>query len=260
MGSLSDIRAGEIGSDRFDQVEIVEVTGSTNSDVIERAKAGEPEGLVLIAGEQTAGRGRLDRSWLGNPGGSILCSVLVRPKLDPEHVPLLTAAAGLAAREALAEAAGLKAELKWPNDLMSGGRKLGGILTESVIASDSVDFCVVGIGLNVNWPAAEIPGEISEIAISVSAQLGHDADRTAILDQFLKSFEARVVTLEKSPSHLIREYKENCATIGKKVAVITAGGTVEGFASGIDAHGRLLVSDEDAENIAIDAGDLTVIG
>lgn len=260
MGSLSDIRAGEIGSDRFDQVEIVEVTGSTNSDVIERAKAGEPEGLVLIAGEQTAGRGRLDRSWLGNPGGSILCSVLVRPKLDPEHVPLLTAAAGLAAREALAEAAGLKAELKWPNDLMSGGRKLGGILTESVIASDSVDFCVVGIGLNVNWPAAEIPGEISEIATSVSAQLGHDADRTAILDQFLKSFEDRVVTLEKSPSRLIREYKENCATIGKKVAVITAGGTVEGFASGIDAHGRLLVSDEDAENIAIDAGDLTVIG
>lgn len=260
MGSLDDIRAGEIGSERFGRIETVEETGSTNSDVIERARAGEAEGLVLIAGAQTAGRGRLSRSWLGSTTGSILCSVLVRPALDSEHVPLLTVAAGLAARDALAEMAGLDTDLKWPNDLMSGGRKLGGILTEGVFRQDSVDFCVVGIGLNVNWPAPDIPKEISEIATSVSAELGHDADRTAILDQFLKSFEARVATAENDRQHLIREYKENCATIGKKVSVTTAGGTVEGFASGIDAHGRLLVSDEDAENIAIDAGDLIEFG
>lgn len=260
MGALDDIRAGEIGSERFGRVEIVEETGSTNSDLIERGRAGEAEGLVLIAGAQTAGRGRLNRSWLGSPGGSILCSVLVRPDLDPEHLPLLTAAAGLAARDALIHAAGLDTDLKWPNDLMSGGRKLGGILTEGVIGQHSVDFCVVGIGLNVNWPAADIPEEISELATSVSAELGSDADRTAILNQFLKSFEARVTTAEESPSHLIREYKESCATIGKKVSVVTAGGTVKGFASGIDAHGRLLVSDEDAENVAIDAGDLIEFG
>lgn len=260
MGSLDDIRAGEIGSERFGRVEIVEETGSTNSDLIERARAGEAEGLVLVAGMQTAGRGRLNRTWIGSPGASLLCSVLVRPKLDPEHVPLLTAAAGLAAHDALLNAAGLDADLKWPNDLMSRGRKLGGILTEGVIKQDSVDFCIVGLGLNVNWPAADIPKEISEIATSVSVELGRDADRMAILNQFLKSFEIHVVTAEESPSTLIREYKENCATIGKRVSVVIPSGTVEGFASGIDTHGRLLVVDEDSESIAIDAGDLIEFG
>lgn len=256
MGLIEDIRPGEIGSERFGNVEVVEETGSTNSDALERGRAGAAEGLVLIAGSQVAGRGRLNRSWLGSPGGSILCSVLVKPQLDPEHVQLLTVAAGLAARDALRAAAGLDADLKWPNDLMSGGRKLGGILTESVIGHDSVEFCVVGIGLNVNWPAADIPEEIAEIATSVSAELGRDADRSAILKSFLANFEDHLATAEQSPSHLIREYKENCATIGKRVKVATAGGTIEGYASGIDGHGRLLVSDEDAENVAIDAGDL----
>lgn len=257
MGALDDIRAGEIGGARFGRVELVEETGSTNSDVDERARAGEDEGLVLVAGAQTSGRGRLGRSWLGQPGGSILCSVLVRPGLDASHASLLTAAAGLAARDAIREITGLSVELKWPNDLMASGRKLGGILTESVLNGDAVEFCVVGMGLNVNWSREAIPAEIADIATSISTELGRAVDRGAVLERFLREFEGYVELAERDQTHLIRRYKEGCSTIGRRVSVATASKAIEGVATGIDAHGRLLVSTDDEQIVAIDAGDVS---
>jgi BirA family transcriptional regulator, biotin operon repressor / biotin---[acetyl-CoA-carboxylase] ligase len=145
-----------------------------------------PEGTVVVAGEQTAGRGRLGRRWLAPAGASLLCSLQLRPPLAPERLPELTVVAARACAEAIAALTGLEPELKFPNDVLVGGRKVAGILAEA-----REGRVVLGIGVNVNVPAGELPQEVDRPATSLLAETGREIDRAELLAELLDRLEAR---------------------------------------------------------------------
>lgn len=255
------LRAALAGT-RFADVRWVAATGSTNHDLLEAARAGAPEGAVLVADHQDAGRGRLGRSWEAPDGSSLLVSVLVRPELPPDEVWLTATALGVAAAEAVAEVTGIEAGLKWPNDLVvdrdGATRKLGGILAESVLAGDRVEAVVVGIGLNCNWPA-DLPPELAEIAVSANHLTGAEVSRQDLLEALLRHFDTWYGRLERGPARetLLHHYRDRSATVGRRVRVETAGETIEGTAVEISHGGHLRVEvDGEAEPLEITAGDV----
>jgi BirA family biotin operon repressor/biotin-[acetyl-CoA-carboxylase] ligase len=253
------------GSQLYTSIGVVEQTGSTNADLLAAARSGAAAGAVLVAEEQTAGRGRLDRSWQSEPGASLTFSVLLRPSGVPAAsrgwLPLLT---GVAMVSALRAQTGLEISLKWPNDVLAGaagggadgeGGKLAGILAEQ--AGDAV---VVGIGLNVSTTESELPGGP---ATSLSLAGAADPDRQAILVALLTELERWYLRWSGGPRPgdaeacgLRASYLRWCATIGRDVRVQMPGGKVlTGRASDVDGGGRLLVTAGDGVH-AISAGDV----
>jgi BirA family transcriptional regulator, biotin operon repressor / biotin---[acetyl-CoA-carboxylase] ligase len=236
-------------------VEVVAVTGSTNADLLRR---GGPEGQVLVAEEQTAGRGRMGRSWVSRPGASLTFSVLLRPvTLPPARrgwLPLLT---GVAVVAAVRGVAAVGATVKWPNDVLVGERKLAGILAEQ-----SGDAVVVGIGLNVTTQAEALP--VSPRGLSATSLLaeGGSVSREALLAGILRELEARYLAFLADPDAarvgLLDEYRALSATLGRSVRVELPGGKLlAGVAEDIDTDGRLLVAAAGgASPTAISAGDV----
>ena len=155
---------------------------------MELAHGGEPEGAVILAEEQSAGRGRAGRSWHSERGTGIYVTLLLRPKISPMQAPLLTMMAGLSAQAAIQVRTGLRIDLKWPNDLMLNGKKLGGILTEMYADTTLVRFVIVGIGINVNQEA--LPGELGTIATSLRAETGSNQSRLELLARLLREIES----------------------------------------------------------------------
>jgi BirA family transcriptional regulator, biotin operon repressor / biotin---[acetyl-CoA-carboxylase] ligase len=236
------VRAELAAGTRFSDIRLLEVTGSTNRDVAELARAGAPEGVVIVADLQTAGRGRLDRTWEAAAGAALLVSVLLRPRgLEASRRHLLTAAAGLAAQEACTAVAGVTPDLKWPNDLLLADGKLAGILAE--VVSDAV---VVGMGLNVHDGP---PG-----AAVLDAAAGRRVSRGELLAAWLRSLDRLLGDWDA----VAALYRERCSTVGRLVVVKgVAGADRRGLATGIDEEGRLLVRDEKGETVALSAGDVT---
>jgi len=221
------------------EVEVVEAIGSTNAELVARAAADEPEGLVLVAEHQQAGRGRLDRTWTSPPGAGLTLSLLLRPDVPAARRGWLPLLAGVALAEAVAEVPGVRAALKWPNDLLAGdGAKLAGILAE--VGAGAV---VVGVGLNVSTRADELPPGATSLAL-VS---GSPVDRAPLLLRFLRGFERRYLRwLEQLgdpvASGLAADYLAWSATVGSTVAVtLPDGSTLEGVAEAVDWDGRLVV-------------------
>lgn len=241
------------GSARFGTVRWVERTGSTNTDLLEAARRGEPE-QVLVADAQDAGRGRLGRTWVAPPGSSLLCSVLVRPSLGVADGSLVTTAMGLSALDACSSGAGVDLGLKWPNDLVAvtpaGDRKVGGILAEALIEADQLRAVVVGIGLNVAWPT-EFPEELAEIATSLS-HLGARVDRAELLADLLGRFEWY---LDQPAGQLREKYRHRCTTIGRPVRVVQADRTWEGRAVDVNERGELVVATGAGERV-VSVGDV----
>jgi len=251
------------GSLLYTSIGVAEQTGSTNADLLAAARSGAAAGTVLVAEEQTAGRGRLDRSWQSEPGASLTFSVLLRPSDVPAAsrgwLPLL---AGVATASALRAQTGLAISLKWPNDVLAGeaggggtGGKLAGILAER--AGDAV---VVGIGLNVSAAESELPaGPATSLSLAGAA----NPDRQAILVALLTELERWYLRWAGGPRPgdaeacgLRASYLQWCATIGRDVRVEMPGGkTLTGRARDVDGVGRLLVSAGDGEH-AISAGDV----
>lgn len=219
------------------RVEVVDETTSTNALVVARAKAGEPEGLVVVTEEQSAGRGRLDRVWEAPRGTSLTFSILLRPEVPPASwtwIPLLT---GYALQAALADRVP-EVTLKWPNDVMVGEHKLAGILVERV-ETDLGPAAVIGIGLNVNQTRDELP---TEIATSLRIELEETFDRNPLLVQVLGSFRALLPLLDE-PEVLRAAYTDVCATVGRTVDVHLPGGeTVRGEVLDLDQYGALVLS------------------
>ncbi len=253
----------ELTGGRFGVVEWVDATGSTNSDLLDRAREGAPE-QVLGARHQLAGRGRLGRVWQAPPDASLLCSVLVRPALDVADVGAVTTALGLAAADACREVAGVTVRLKWPNDLVvqvdtdegRGDRKLAGILAESVLTAGRVEAVVAGIGLNVNWPD-ELPEDLAPIATSLRHVAGREVDPTDLLVGLLRGFEARLAAVEADgPGALRADYVAASATLGRRVRVERADGELLGDAVDVDARGALLVDDDAGARHVVAAGDV----
>jgi len=228
---------------RFTDVRLLDRIDSTNRVAVEAAAAGAPEGLVVAADHQTQGRGRLGRRWDAPPGMALLVSVLLRPAgLPPERSQLVTAAVALAAADACGLVAGFTPELKWPNDLLVGDRKLAGVLAER--AGDAV---VAGIGLNVR---AAPPG-----AAAAEEVAGHPVAREDLLVTLLRGLDRRCGRWDE----VAAEYRRRLATVGRRVRVDgPPGGPLVGTATGVDPDGRLLVAvgSGAAAPVAVFAGDV----
>jgi BirA family transcriptional regulator, biotin operon repressor / biotin---[acetyl-CoA-carboxylase] ligase len=221
------------------RVEILDHAGSTNAVVAERARGGESAGLVVVAEQQTAGRGRLDRTWESPARAGLTFSVLLRPDLPPARLAWVPLLAGVAVASGLRAQAEVDAVLKWPNDVLVGGRKVCGILAEAV-APDAV---VVGIGLNVTTRREELP---HEHATSLRLENAATTDRDTLLRAVLRQVGA---LLAEAPT--LAGYRELCATIGQRVRVELPVGAVEGVADAVDDDGRLVV-----DGVAYGAGDV----
>ena len=196
---------------RFSDVRWFPEVDSTNRVAVELARAGAPDGVVVGADHQTAGRGRRGRTWESSPGSGLLVSVVLRPA-----PALVTLAAGVAAAEACEAVAGVPVRLKWPNDVLLGDRKMGGILSEQVDGA-----AVVGLGLNLTW------------APEGAARLGADVDRDTVLAAYLAALD--------TPGDVLARYRTRCATLGRRVRVELPGETVQGMATAVDDEGRLVV-------------------
>jgi BirA family biotin operon repressor/biotin-[acetyl-CoA-carboxylase] ligase len=208
---------------RFD-----EVTGSTNATAVELAEAGAPEWTMVAAGHQTAGRGRLGRSWTDEPGAALMFSFVLRPALDPEDAGLIPLLAGAAMATAIADSAGIEVRCKWPNDLLLAGAKVGGILAESSFADGRITYAIVGIGLNLAPPKG----------VGAAAGLG-DADPGTLLSAFLRRFHDGYARL---PEGVIDAWTDISATIGGQDEVVRLSGpTVRGRAIGVDRRGALVI-------------------
>jgi len=226
---------------RFAHFEWVDECCSTNAELAAAALRGEGD-QVLGAESQTAGRGRLGRVWQAPAGASVLCSVLVRPDAVLGDGHLLTTALGVAAVEACRSVAGVTPGLKWPNDLVVQDRKLAGILAESHVTDGRIDAVVIGIGINVNWPA-ELPEDLASIAVSLNAVVGHDVDRTDLVVAMLIGFERwlELLAAPQGAGELRDAYVAHSATIGRRVRVESPTGAEEGDAVGVETDGRLIV-------------------
>jgi BirA family biotin operon repressor/biotin-[acetyl-CoA-carboxylase] ligase len=250
----------ELRGERFEAVTWVSETGSTNSDAMALARDGAAEGTVVVADHQSAGRGRGGRTWEAPPKASLLVSVLLRP---PAAVAGLCAmAAGVAMADAVSSVTGVTAGLKWPNDLVVDDRKLAGILAEADWPAGSTEsggwrapapderlVVVVGIGVNVNWPA-DLPDDLAEIAVALNHLAGHDVDRPELLIAFLRDLGALYGEMARSgPSSgspaVLAAWKERSATLGRRVRVDLGTDDVEGTAVDITADGHLVVEPDD---------------
>ena len=227
------------GSALWRSLEVVPEIGSTNAALLATAAEDAPEGTVLVAEHQAAGRGRLDRVWTSPPGAGITVSFLLRPDVPSARRGWLTLLTGVALAEAVGEVPGVRASLKWPNDLLAaGGAKLAGILAE--VGSGVV---VVGVGLNVSTRADELP----ETGTSLALEAGRPVDRAAVLLQFLRGFERRYLLWVQAlgdpvSSGLARDYLAWCSTVGADVVVaLPDGSALEGVAESVDWDGRLVV-------------------
>lgn len=212
---------------------------STNDECKALAQAGEPEGAVVWADTQTAGRGRGDHAWASAPGG-LYCSLLLRPT-ELRSVQLLSLLAGLAAVDAVIELAGVNAHLKWPNDIMLGGRKLGGLLCEAHWQGQQPVYAVVGLGLNVNQP--DFPPELAGIATSLLLETGQPIDLQQLLQLFLAQFdtEYRAGSLHRPRADLLQSYRSRLGTLGQQVRVDTGAAVIAGKAVDVDESGHLVV-------------------
>jgi BirA family biotin operon repressor/biotin-[acetyl-CoA-carboxylase] ligase len=241
------------------KVRYLATTTSTNDLLKSLAAEGAAEGTVLVAEEQTSGKGRLGRRWECPPGAGLLFSVLLRPRLAPAEVQGLTLLAAVAVAKAIASSLGLRPEIKWPNDVLVGGRKVCGILAEMVAEADQVDFVVIGIGINVNLGTRPLPGAAAGLHTSLDAELGKRVDRAAVLRAVLKELdELYSLFLEGGPESVVSEWASYSATIGKRVTVRGINETFEGTAVAVHGDGALVVKTDDGEIRRFLSGDVTL--
>lgn len=218
-----------------------------------------PEGTIVLAEEQTAGRGRQGRSWFAPWGQALLLSAVLRPDLPPARASQITMLAALAAAEAIEAICGLPISLKWPNDLYLRGRKLGGILTETQLATDGsrIEVAIVGIGINVTVDFTAQPA-LQEIATSLHREAERSLARADLLLELLPRLEARYREVVASGS-CHAAWSQRLLWIGEPVQVVGAQGIVRGLARGVDEQGALLVEQDDGTIEAIWAGDVVPV-
>jgi BirA family biotin operon repressor/biotin-[acetyl-CoA-carboxylase] ligase len=230
---------------------------STNRVALELSHAGEPEGAVVLAEEQTAGRGRAGRTWHSERATGIYTTIVLRPKLAPVQAPLLTMMAGLSARSAIRSQTGLDVDLKWPNDLLIDGKKLGGILTEMYAEPNQIRFVIVGIGLNVNQE--QFPGELGSVATSLRAATGRPQSRLELLVWLLREFETDYNRfLAEGPASVIDRFtKVSSYARGKRVRITNGKDSFTGVTAGLGPEGLLQVQRDSGQVVTVIAGDVT---
>lgn len=226
---------------------------STNDVARDLAAAGAPEGTAVVADEQTGGRGRLGRPWASPPGGLWL-SLVLRPRLPAHEAPRLGLAVGVAVARAIERATGVAVRLKWPNDLMVGDRKVGGVLVE---APAEAGWAVAGIGVNANVSLEALPPEVRERATTLEAAAGRPVDRDALLGEIFAEVEKAYEVLRGDGfATILRWWRDRAASLGERVTVRVPGEVVAGVAEGIDEDGALLVRLDDGSVRRLLAGEI----
>jgi len=229
---------------------------STNTEAARQAALGAPEGLCVVAREQTAGRGRRERSWVSAKDAGLYVSIVLRPALEVRHWPLITLAAALAVRDALEEACGVEADIKWPNDLLAGGRKLCGILAET---AEGARGRAVVLGVGVNLRRGSFPPEIGDTATSVEEQTGRAPDAEILLTSLTRSLARHYETLHTpdGAAEILREWQRRSTYArDRRVRVALAAETFEGTTRGLDPDGALRVETDAGEVRTVRAGDV----
>ena len=232
-----------------------EETDSTNRQARMLAREGARHGTLVIADTQSAGRGRRGRGWISPVGEGIFMSLILRPQTPPSEVAKLSLTLALAVSRAIKRETGLDARIKWPNDIVIGGRKVCGLLLEMDATAEKVDSIVAGVGINVHQRVFD--EEIAHTASSLDLLAGGRVSRSAIIRAFLEEFE-RAMAL--SDEEMMDAYRARSATIGQKVQVISLSGTYAGMAQGITESGSLLVETDEGEVREVLAADVSVRG
>lgn len=255
----------------FSRVVYLSETSSTNDVAKQQARAGAPEGTVVVADYQTCGRGRRSRGWVSPPGAGLAFSLVLRPSIHPRQTPLLVFLAAAAVRQAVAELVSRRdggdtvdsepVAIKWPNDVVVDGRKLCGVLVELNAELDRVHWCVIGVGLNVNQIQADFPPDLQEQATSVRIVTGRRARRVPLFQQILAGIAQRYDrALKHGFAELLAETRRFSATIGHDVGILEADGKKwYGRALDLAPDGALLVRPADRGHpVAVYAADVSV--
>ena len=234
---------------------------STNTKAKELAKGGAPAGTVLIAGNQTGGRGRLGRSFSSPAGMGVYLSVILRPNCKGDQLMHLTCATAVAACEAVEKASGVLPGVKWINDLVCDKEKLGGILTEMSINSDGlVDWAVVGVGINCCQKKTDFPPELQDIATSLLLQTGSACSPSLLAARLTESLYKMDKILLKEKQQLMDTYRLNCVTLGKNILVVRGEDSAYGEAMDLDQDGGLLVRFADGTEKVVNSGEVSIRG
>ncbi|MBI4236106.1 MAG: biotin--[acetyl-CoA-carboxylase] ligase [Chloroflexi bacterium] len=233
------------------------LTDSTQNVAAEAAHRGAPEGLVVLAEEQSAGRGRFQRRWVSPPGASLSVSILLRP---PEAIlPHIVMVGGLAAARAIAAIApDLSPTLKWPNDVQLNGRKVCGILVETAHSpAGGLLYTILGLGMNVNWDPSQVP-EIAATATSLLRERGRPASRRALLQCLLEETEGLYEEAKRDRGAVYAAWRSRLVTLGHRVRVRGGDLSAEGIAEDVDPSGALLIRTDDRRLVSVHAGDVTL--
>lgn len=231
--------------------------GSTNTEAFRLAESGAPEGTVILAEHQSRGKGRLGRTWESPAGVNIYCSVILRPPILPVATPQLTFVSSLAVCRAIESVQGLAPLIKWPNDILLGGRKVAGLLNELSAETDRVNFLVLGIGLNVNMTVEQFPHDLRHPATSLAIEAGRHVERLAVMRALLAELDELYARyLREGFASLRGEWEKRSSLCGRRVRVSSLGDDMEGVAVGIDDDGALLVRNDNGSVNRVLAGDV----
>ena len=245
-----------------DRFRWLEETGSTNDDLKKLARQGAPHGTVLVADRQSGGHGRMGRSFHSPGGVGIYFSILLRPQCTPGELMHLTCATAVAMCEAVEQAAGFRPGIKWTNDLVHGRHKLGGILTElGFTAKGTVDYAIIGIGINCCQQQADFPEELRDMAASLSMVTGREIDRAAVIAAMMEALHRMDSQLLTEKAAILDAYRRSCITIGRQISLLRVGDPVRhGRAVDMDDEGALIVEFTDGHRETVNSGEVSVRG
>lgn len=245
-----------------DRITVLETVDSTNNLAKREALGGAPHGSVFLSDEQTGGRGRPGRSFASPRGSGIYLSVLLRPQLPPTEIGHVTAMAAVAGCNAVEAVCGIRPGVKWTNDLIINQRKLSGILTEmgAEWESGTLEYLVLGIGINCNQQDEDFPEEIRQKAVSLRQVLGYKIDRTRLSAALIRELHRLSLDISSEKPRWIAQYARDCVTIGKQVRIIRGESVRHADATGIDENGALLVRYGNGETGVVFAGEVSIRG
>lgn len=230
---------------------------STNLEAARRAVQGAPEGLCIVAAEQTSGRGRLGRQWVSPKGAGLYFSIVMRPTLPQSSWPLLTLMSAVAVHDALLESCGLQTDIKWPNDILADEKKLCGILAET---TDTVSGGAVVVGIGINLTEHSFPPELQGVATSVEDILTRPINSELVLQSLIKNLSMQYGTLQTNPAGLAEEWCARSSYCkGKRIKVAEGNETFEGTTKGIESDGGLIVELDSGESRIIRAADISSV-
>lgn len=258
--SALDVRRieGHLATVRFGRdLTVLAKTDSTQTEAEKRAREGAPEGTLIVAEEQTSGRGRQGRVWHSPPGRGVWMSTVLRPEGPLTAVPQLTLLAAVAVCRAIRTVSGVEAGIKWPNDLLANGRKLCGILLEAVVEDGGIRHCVMGIGIDANLEESDYPEELRDRVTSLQRESGIEVDRSALIASVMNEFETLYVLYAEEGFEPIRLLWESLSiTLGREIAVRDLHGERRGYAHGLGKQGELMMLTENGSVVPVYSGDI----